>query len=133
MDHSIRPRPAAKPRARVAVHVIPPMTDPLGKHFRQPRREAIWIGQDTAHMSRATFDALAEYSTTYPSGVYPGKMWKAELFDPKTRRPTGVWQLRWFGIVPGNDKVCSNNSRTIVLPRAVGMSPLLAAPYGVAA
>ena len=126
MDHSIRQRPAAKPRARVAVHVIPAMTDPLGKYFRQPRREAILIGQDTAFMSRATFDALPEYSTTNPSGVYPGKMWKAELFGyvrtgEYTKRNswqgTGVWELRWFGIVPGNDKVCSNNSRVIVLPK----------------
>lgn len=127
MDHPIRPRPAAKPRARVAVHVVPAMTDPLGKHFRQPRREAILIGQDTAFMSRATFDKLSEYSTTNPSGVYPGKMWKAERFKsvdgthegrPVRRMvPSGVWELRWYGIVPGNDKVCSNNRRVIVLPR----------------
>lgn len=127
MDHSIRPRPAAKPRARVAVHVIPPMTDPLGKHFRQPRREAILVGQDSAFMSHATFAALSDYSTTNPSGVYPGKMWKGERFKAvdsvQDGRPvrhmvrSGVWELRWYGIVPGNDQVCSNNRRVIVLPK----------------
>lgn len=121
----IRPR-LHKPHVRVAVHVVPAMTDPLGRHWNQPRRDAILIGQDSAFMSHATFSELPEYSTSTPSGVYPGKMWKAELFKivtvkvdgriEKRRQHTGVWELRWFGIVPGNDKVCSNNFRRIALP-----------------
>lgn len=87
--------------------MIPPMTDPLGRHWRQPSPQEILVDDEHAVMSRSTYDELLEYSTTIPSGVYPGKMWKAVYGDRAF--------LRWFGIVDGRTDVCSNNQRLILL------------------
>lgn len=87
--------------------MIPPMTDPLGRHWRQPSRQEILIDEEHAVMTRSTFDKLAEYSTTRPTGVYPGKMWKAIYGN-------GAY-LRWYGIVEGRPDLCSNNQRLILL------------------
>lgn len=89
-------------------HAIPPMTDLLGVHWKQPRRENVLVDDTHAVMSVWDCAALPEYSRTKPSGVYPGKMWKHITRDD-------VLYLCWFGIVPGNDKVCSNNSRILLL------------------
>lgn len=86
---------------------IPPMTDPRGRYWSQPPATAITIDDTHALLSHATINALMEYSTSTPSGVYPGKMWKCQH--------EGRWYLRWYGIVPGNDSVCSNNWREILL------------------
>jgi hypothetical protein len=58
------------------VHPIPIITDPLGKYWEQPDRRQIQIVDGAACMTRKTFDQLAEYSGSVPTGVYPGKMWK---------------------------------------------------------
>lgn len=94
-------------------NVIPPMTDPLSRHWKQPKTEDILIDDINAVMTQADFKKLPEYSTTKPSGVYPGKMWKSDHTDEDGRHVH--WALKWFGIVPGNDKVCSNNWRIILL------------------
>ncbi len=86
---------------------IPPMTDPRGKHWDQPSLDEVLVDDKHAVMSRAAFRKLYEYSTTVPSGVYPGKMWRAEH--------SGHHWLRWFGVVPGNPDVCSNNQREILI------------------
>lgn len=86
---------------------IPPMTNPLGKYWNQPKHEAILVDDTHAVMDEWAFNLLAEYSTTYPSGVYPGKMWKA--------LSRGRWVLRWYGIVAGNPEVCSNNQVEILV------------------
>ena len=99
---------------------IPPITDPLGKHWKQPDLTHLDISGDTVELTQKEFDALPEYSTTLPSGVYPGKCWKAEGMEwPQNRhgalgypKPTGIWYLRWFGECDDPRK-CSNNSRTI--------------------
>lgn len=96
-------------------NTIPPITSEMGRSWQQPKTDRILIDDTHAIMRKREFDDLAEYSTTKPSGVYPGKMWKGEYFDPVTHRPTGRWYLSWFGIVPDNDKVCSNNHREILL------------------
>lgn len=91
--------------------LIPPITDPLGRHWKQPARNAIVIDDTHALMDGRTFDALADYSRSFPSGVYPGKMWKAILHD-------GSAWLRWYGYAgPGMDpkRYCSNNERRILL------------------
>lgn len=62
---------------KVPSHPIPPMTDPMGKHWPQPDRFEIEIDETHALMSQSVFDALANYTNSQPSGVYPGKMWKA--------------------------------------------------------
>lgn len=89
-------------------NTIPPITDPLGKHWRQPPTDRILIDDTHAVMSMNTFKALAEYSTTIPNGVYPGKMWKANPC-------ADVWNLRWFGMDEQWPKSCTNNQRIILI------------------
>jgi hypothetical protein len=86
---------------------IPLMTDPLGRYWDQPPRDAIALDDTHALMTERAFEQLPEYSRTTPSGVYPGKMWRHCTKD-------GDWYLCWFGIVDGNPKVCSNNARRIL-------------------
>lgn len=88
--------------------MIPAMTDPLGRHWRQPDRTEILLDDKHAVMDGKTFSRLAEYSTSIPSGVYPGKMWKCHCLD-------GEWVLRWFGEVDGRPDLCSQNQRVILL------------------
>ncbi|WP_321799774.1 hypothetical protein [Burkholderia sp. BCC1988] len=87
--------------------MIPPITDPMGRFWDQPARDEILVDDTHAVMNRSTFWKLLEYSTSRPSGVYPGKMWKAIFGDEA--------YLRWYGIVEGRDDLCSNNQRLILL------------------
>lgn len=98
--------------------MIPEMDDPLGKYWRQPAniREAP-MDDEVVLLTPAQFDGLASYETTTPSGVYPGKCWKARKI---VRRGDALhfsneWYLRWYGIVPDNPKMCSNNQRLIMV------------------
>ena len=43
--------------------IIPPITDPLGKHWQQPHRRFIELDNTHALMSEQTFKGLKEYST----------------------------------------------------------------------
>lgn len=78
--------------------MIPAMTDPMGRYWRQPPRESIEVDDTHALMTMATFKALPEYSCTIPSGVYPGKMWRRHdgAHDHMRKRPP-IWMLCWFG------------------------------------
>lgn len=99
-------------------NVIPPITDPLGKSWKQPDPASMMIDDTHALMSKRAFWELLNYSTSRPSGVYPGKMWRAHVpINPGVEGLNGPykWVLRWYGIVPGNDKVCSNNQRDILV------------------
>jgi hypothetical protein len=87
--------------------LIPEMTDPLGKHWDQPDKENILIDSTHALMTEGNFKNLHEYSRSQPSGVYPGKMWKAG-------NQKGDWWLRWYGIHE-DPKLCTNNSREIII------------------
>ncbi|WP_175785284.1 hypothetical protein [Burkholderia ambifaria] len=87
--------------------MIPRITDPLGSHWRQPARDDVLVDDEHAVMSGATYRQLAEYSSTMPSGVYPGELWRAVYGD----RP----YLRWFGNVDDRDDVYSNNEREILI------------------
>lgn len=84
---------------------IPRMVDPLGKHWQQPLSDLISIYEKVAIMDKNVFGALSEYSTSLPSGVYVGKMWKR-------RGEPGVWYLCWYGHHPAPD-TCSVNYREI--------------------
>lgn len=77
--------------------MIPDMTDPMGRHWRQPPRERIEVDATHALMTEATFKSLAEYSGTIPTGVYPGKMWRRHdgIFDRNAKRHP--WYLCWYG------------------------------------
>lgn len=98
---------------------IPPMTDPLGRHWDQPDRAQITIDADYALMSRETFDALPEYSASKPTGCYPGKMWKRHdgahdyAFIARGGKPE--WLLCWYGESEKGPGWCSNNWRKIIL------------------
>ena len=101
-----------------AQHAIPPITDSLGKGWRAPDLTGLDVRGTYALLSPSEFKALPEYSTTMPSGVYPGKAWKANAMtrgNDGRPVPTDRWLLRWFGIVPGNDRVCSNNQLEIIV------------------
>lgn len=92
--------------------LIPPITHPMGKSWSQPSLNQMEITEDGyVVMPKKTFNMLADYSTTMPSGVYPGKMWKAQW--------DGSWHLCWYGIII-RDAVedttkCSINHRPIIL------------------
>lgn len=80
---------------------IPVMDDPLGRHWRQPSglRERVTLDATHALVEERDFVALPEYSTTIPTGVYPGKAW---------RRQEGLtWLLCWFGPdIGGRCEIC---------------------------
>lgn len=104
-------------------NVVPPMTHPYASAWEQPRLDEIVVDDKTATMSKEAFDLLHEYSSTIPSGVYEGKMWKRHdgSFDRKFLAEGGkpTWQLYWYGyssIGPGH---CSNHHRAIVLTDGV--------------
>ncbi len=100
-------------------HIIPPIMDPLGRHWDQPKTSEILIDDTHAIMTRRTFDSLKEYSCTNPTGVYPGKMWKRHdgVFDYEFLASGGkpVWQLRWYGESEKGPEWCSNHSRDILI------------------
>jgi hypothetical protein len=54
------------------------MTDPLGKHWRQPvnLHERVAIFETHATISERDWLALPNYEASVPSGVYPGKVWR---------------------------------------------------------
>ncbi len=87
-------------------NVIPPMTDPLGKYWDQPDTSRMLINSKYAVMTEKEFTELKDYSNSQPTGVYPGKCWKATY--------NGWTKLCWFGISDKGEKYCSVNYRTIL-------------------
>jgi hypothetical protein len=75
-------------------------------------------------MTDSTFKQLKEYSSTRPSGVYPGKMWRRHdgafpTFNSQTNayersHEPPIWLLCWYGLGPTPD-VCSVNFREVIL------------------
>jgi hypothetical protein len=98
--------------------VIPPITHRLGRHWEQPSTDKIVLDSTHALMSKATFKQLPEYSSSIPSGVYEGKMWKRNngIYDTAFLKSGGKpeWLLMWYGTAEDPDK-CSINSRVIVI------------------
>ena len=84
---------------------VPPITHPMGRHWNQPDHHQMAFDETHVLMTDRDFDDLGEYSTSIPSGVYEGKMWKC--------LQRGVWYLRWFGVSDDPDKV-SNHHRVIL-------------------
>jgi len=76
--------------------IIPPITDPLGKSWKQPHGSFIELDDSYSLMSDHTFKALKEYSTTIPTGIYDGKIWKEFA--------NGEWYLVWFAPDKDPDK-----------------------------
>jgi hypothetical protein len=100
-------------------NIIPPITDPMGQNWEQPDTALIEIDSEFARMSTRTFEALAEYSASRPTGVYPGKMWRRHdgAFDREFLRKGGrpEWLLCWYGESEIGPGYCSNHHRKIVL------------------
>ena len=78
--------------------MIPHMTDPLGRHWRQPSDIHLALMDDTHVLltSRQIAD-LPEYSSSYPSGTYNGKCWK--------REGENFWYLCWYQPHPTRGKI----------------------------
>ena len=100
-------------------NIIPVMTHPLSRGWEQPSTENILIDDTHAIMSKEDFSKLAEYSTSRPTGVYEGKIWKRNLYEGSLRsgyKFSDVWTLCWYGYsYNGNPEQCSINEREIIL------------------
>jgi hypothetical protein len=86
---------------------IPPMIHPLSSGWRQPKVSDIEIDNKHALMTQETLEQLMEYSCSFPTAVYEGKMWKSKTYN-------GNWILRWYGHGQSED-YCSNRSRLILV------------------
>lgn len=106
----------------IANHPIPPITEPLGRNWEQPEREDITVDEEYALMTLRSFEELAEYSSTYPTGAYEGKMWKRHngIYDHAFRARGGKpeWLLCWFGPSPKGPGWVQANRRKIILSDA---------------
>jgi hypothetical protein len=96
---------------------IPPITHKFGRYWDQPKLSDVVLERGVAFMSLATFEALCEYSTSIPTGVYEGKMWKRERLVPRDAQlgafnRTGEWSLCWFDTAPDPDR-CRIRTRPI--------------------
>ena len=88
----------------MARHDIPAITSPLGRYWDQPSRQAILVDETHTIMTRATFEQLADYSVTVPTGVYTGKMWRC-----------GRRWLRWYDDHPALPDRCTIHEREILV------------------
>jgi len=83
--------------------MIPLMTDPLGRHWRQPAdiRQA---PMDETHVLLTPYQVagLSDYSRSYPSGTYDGKCWKREGED---NAGAPFWYLCWYQPHPQPGKI----------------------------
>lgn len=94
-------------------NIIPPITNPLGSVWKQPKVSEILIDDTHALMTKSNLDKLSDYSHSQPTGVYHGKMWKSCFVD-KNNKIEG-WHLVWFGKDRNGDpNYCSNNYRVII-------------------
>lgn len=90
-----------------ALESIPRVTNPMGNYWKQPNRKLIEVDAKYAKMSPASFDKLLEYSTSTPTGIYIGKMWKRQLSNSK-------WLLCWFEPHPEPDTYSINYREILV-------------------
>lgn len=96
--------------------VIENITSALGEGWHQPPRDRILIDDTHALMDQATCDALADYSGSFPSDVYPGKMWKRDgyAYRPGPRPERSCWFLVWYATHSDPGK-CAIVTRTILI------------------
>jgi hypothetical protein len=96
--------------------VVPPITEPLGRHWEQPDREELIFCGDFVYMTRRAYKQLPEYNNSVPSGVYEGKMWKSHVRYSDVGR---VCWLRWFGVSDDPDKVTNNQRRIAIVKERI--------------
>ncbi len=89
--------------------VIPDCLHPLSKYWDQPENIDVEIDDTYAMMTKESFDLLKNYSMSVPSGIYIGKMWKAQA------RISLVWYLRWYKEYPQDPSKCIWDQRIILL------------------
>ena len=88
--------------------LVPKVTDPMGVYWEQPARYAIGLYSDGyVVMCKKAFNELSDYSHSNPSGVYSGKMWKAQ-------RDEG-WYLCWYDNMKDVPNIYEINRRPIIL------------------
>lgn len=92
-----------KERIRILNNPVPPMVHPWGEGWEQPpatdmqfykRRERTRV-----EMTHAMHLGLGSYDCSWPSGVYPGKMWRRNGY------------LYWYG-----DNCASQRALIVVVP-----------------
>jgi hypothetical protein len=100
---------------------IPPITDPQGRGWQQPAKEELLIEGTISLMTTKTFNKLAEYSYSLPTGVYQGKMWKRQVdilqkdeIGNRIRIP-GPWFLCWYEDNPLDSDKCMVKIARILL------------------
>jgi hypothetical protein len=96
--------------------VEPSERDFINKGFTswsQPDRKDICVSDDTALMSLKDYKLLLEYSSTIPTGAYPGKMWRCVDRDHLNDGQVFQEYLCWYGYVDGD--TCSINSRKLII------------------
>lgn len=89
-------------------NTIPEADSEWVAYWQAPHRNEIEFRGDAAVMDKAAFDKLLNYSSSLPTGVWIGKLWKARLDD-------GRWYLRWYSTDPRNAANCLINSRPITI------------------
>ncbi|KKK97679.1 hypothetical protein LCGC14_2650360, partial [marine sediment metagenome] len=68
---------------------LPQMTHPLSRHWNQPPADQMAVYDDIAIMDQSALGLLPEYSTSIPTGVYEGKMWKSRQGHGTPGGPAG--------------------------------------------
>lgn len=90
--------------------MIPPITHPMGRHWRQPDHSA-WLFDDThVVLPAADFEQLANYSWTNPSGLYPGKVWRGWCQN------INGWVVAWYDVDPDPNFVQGRERIALVVP-----------------
>jgi len=90
--------------------MIPIMDDPLSKYWEQPKDMTDVVYDDNhALLDQRQVEGLLEYSRSRPSGVYPGKCWKAQ-------DKSGAWYLCWYGPDSGDGLLANFVREIIVVP-----------------
>jgi hypothetical protein len=95
-------------KEQIVMHPIPLMTHPLSIYWKQPDRKSIEIDGEYALMNEESFKLLPEYSSTLPSGIYDGKMWKCNS-------KVEGWLLGWYATCedPNYYKTCAKKIKII--------------------
>ena len=83
---------------------LPKMTDPMGKYWGMPEglRDRVRIFWNHATIDEADWKRLLRYDSSYPSGTYPGKVWRR-----------GCW-LCWYGKSTTDGKIRIGAARALV-------------------
>lgn len=90
---------------------IPPMTHELSRAWDQPASVNFLIDDTHAVCRRKHFEHLRDYSYSRPSGVYEGKMWRAQYTD---KGGVVTDYLYWWDF-SNNPNACSCEMRILLI------------------